>query len=62
MSDLKGTINYLRAVRDICKKASSCDDCRLGKQCPYYEPPFNWNDSVILSLIKYAEQAQKEGE
>lgn len=63
MSDLKGTINYLRAVRDICNNYSSCKDCKLGADnCPYHEPPLCWTDAHILSMITYAELAQKEGE
>ena len=62
MSDLKGTINYFRALRDICNKYP-CMDCPLFfKACPYQYPPVSWTDSHILSMITYAELTKKEGE
>lgn len=62
MSDLKGTINYLKALRKICKGYPNCIECPLCDNCTYHDTPALWTDADILSLIIYAEQAQKEGE
>ena len=54
MNDLKGTINYLRALRDYCNKAESCKDCELrtADVCTYHYPPQTWSDDRILKMIK----------
>lgn len=70
MSDLKGSINYLRALRDYCNKEESCNDCELrtADVCTYHYPPQAWSDDHILKMINrtaaYTElmKGMKEGE
>ena len=66
MNDLKGTINYLRFVRDICKKYDhNCDYCDLFNyhaHCPAIMNPDEWTDSLINSMIMTAYYIQKEGD
>lgn len=53
MSDLKGTINYLKAVRDYCRVAGMCERCELysNEVCPYQNVPDSWSDDHILKMI-----------
>lgn len=63
MSDLKGTINFLRALRKQCSKYDWCKDCEIMDCCIYFQnAPSRWTDEDIASCITYLELAQKEGE
>lgn len=60
MSDLKGTINYLKFVRDICKSWENCQYCPFGdyEVCPS-SIPCEWTDSDINNMLDYAYKIQK---
>lgn len=66
MSDLKGTINYLKFVRDICKKYDhNCDYCDLFNHyalCPAIMNPTEWSNNLINLMIIAAYDIQKEGD
>lgn len=55
---MKGAIEYLRAVRDICTD-KDCGECPLdGKVCPFYEYPSKWTDEDILRMVNAPERVK----
>lgn len=57
---MKGSIDYLRKVRDICKtNKGSCKQCPLGEKrklednyCPRLTDPRSWSDERISDMVK----------
>ena len=58
---MKGAIEYLRALRDICAKSNlNCDACPLMdikefgdlSSCPMMTSPNAWSDEDILKMVK----------
>ena len=57
---MKGSINYLRAVRDLCEKnKADCKICPLGNKravddniCPRVVHPAKWSDEKIREMVK----------
>lgn len=57
---MKGSINYLRQVHDICEKAKKdCKRCQLGEKrrledniCPRLTDPRSWDDEKINAMIR----------
>lgn len=56
----KGSINYLREVKKICKESKgNCKECKLGYQkrlkntlCPRLTDPRTWSDSKTTDMVK----------
>ena len=56
---MKGAINYLQAVRDICRKyKGDCKACPLGDKpriddniCPRLTNPSTWSDGWIANMV-----------
>ena len=50
---MKGAIEYLRAVRNICND-TICDECPLAREetCPYLIRPDEQMDEDILKMVK----------
>lgn len=68
---MKGAINYLRAVRDICEKnKGDCKRCPLGDKrrledniCPRLTDPRTWSDDFVNSMVRIEEvNADEESE
>lgn len=54
---MKGAIEYLRAVRDICT-ARDCDECPVINVCPFMgQPPKAYTDDDIVDMIRITEKA-----
>lgn len=59
---MKGAINYLRKVRDICREhKGSCKNCPLGHQrnltdtrCPRLVEPWKWTDETTTDMVRQA--------
>lgn len=59
---MKGAINYLRAVKQICKENSMrCESCPIGARtgenvksalCPRLLSPYLWNDEKTTDMVK----------
>lgn len=57
---MKGAIEYLRALRQVCKDSKgNCKSCPLGKAqdirettCPRLTPPDSWTDEKTTSMVK----------
>lgn len=57
---MKGSINYLREVKKICKdNKGDCWKCKLGNQrkikdtlCPRLTEPRTWSDSKTTDMVK----------
>ena len=57
---MKGAINYLKAIRDICQKyKGDCKHCPLGDKerledtiCPRLTNPSSWNDYKVVDMVK----------
>lgn len=57
---MKGAINYLKAIRDICRdNAGDCKRGPLGKEprvdaniCPRLTHPNTWRNERILEMVK----------
>lgn len=59
---MKGAIEYLRAVRDICS-VNNCDECPIIGICPWMgEYPRRWTDGYILRMLAEAEQEKRRAE
>ena len=63
---MKGAIEYLRTVRDICRKGDCNGRCPLNpdrenNRCPWRSEnyPAGWTDGHILGMINAAEQAKR---
>ena len=62
---MKGAIEYLRTVRDICRKGDCKGRCPLNPDkehlCPwsYDYHPSTWTNGHILRMINAAEQAKR---
>ena len=54
---MKGAIEYLRALRDICND-TICEECPLsyGEACPYLIRPDEQMDEDILKMVKMVER------
>lgn len=56
---MKGSINYLKAVRDTClEHKGDCKTCPLGDRpklhdnpCPRLTTPGGWTDNTILWMV-----------
>lgn len=56
---MKGSINYLQRVRDICQKyKGDCKKCPLGNKrrledniCPRLTDPRSWENSRINAMV-----------
>lgn len=64
---MKGAIEYLRAVRDICKDSNlNCDKCPLmnaseySAGCPIENKPAFLTDEDILFMVKLPERVKNE--
>lgn len=64
---MKGAIEYLRAVRDICTKAElKCNICPLNdieeygdlSLCPMMTSPNAWSDEDILRMVSMPERVK----
>lgn len=61
---MQGAINYLRKIRDICRKhKGSCNDCPLGNQkelkdtrCPRLLQPWQYTDSITTDMVTIASE------
>jgi hypothetical protein len=59
---MKGAINYLRTVRDICEKnKGNCKRCPFGNKrklednlCPRLIHPCNWDAERIVEMVRRA--------
>ena len=57
---MKGSIDYLRKVRDICQNhKGDCKRCPLGDKrilaeniCPRLTNPMSWDDDRITTMVK----------
>jgi hypothetical protein len=57
---MKGSIEYLRAVRGYCEKYNAdCKVCPLGEKrkvddniCPRVVHPMLWSDELISDMVK----------
>ena len=57
---MKGSIDYLRKVRDICQEhKGDCKRCPLGERrilteniCPRLTNPMSWDDDKITTMVK----------
>lgn len=66
--DVKGTINYLRTITEICKHyKSDCKSCSLGRQrnltdtyCPRLTTPAAWSEEKTTEMVRQAEKAYQE--
>ena len=61
---MKGAIEYLQAVRDICQREQGhCNKCPLMTAseyffgCPIESNPRNWTNGDILAMLSAAERA-----
>lgn len=56
---MKGAIEYLRAVRDICND-TLCDECPLAREeaCPYLIRPDEQMDEDILRMVNAPERVK----
>ncbi len=65
---MKGAINYLRAVRDICEKnKGNCKRCPIGNKrkledniCPRLTNPASWSDERIAEMVRVENVKQDE--
>lgn len=64
---MKGAIEYLKAVRDICTKSNlNCDVCPLMdikefgdlSSCPMMTSPNAWSDEHILKMVSMPERVK----
>lgn len=55
---MKGAIEYLRAVRDLCD--GGCKNCDLFVSCPFVVQPKLWTDEKILRMLKGVEGIKHE--
>lgn len=57
---MKGAINYLKKIKEICKEhKGDCKNCPLGKykdlsdcKCPRLMHPENWTDEKIVEMVR----------
>ena len=56
---MKGAIEYLKAVRDICND-TLCDECPLAREeaCPYLIRPDEQMDEDILKMVRMPERVK----
>lgn len=60
---MKGSINYLQSVHDICEKAKKdCKRCQLGEKrrlednyCPRLTDPRSWDADRIVAMVRSVE-------
>lgn len=62
---MKGAIEYLQAVRDICQREQGgCNKCPLATAseyffgCPNESDPRKWTNGDILAMLHAAERAK----
>ena len=64
---MKGAINYLKAIRDICRDNSGdCKRCPLGSKpivsdnlCPRLTHPNTWSNDRIVMMIKRGDNYER---
>ncbi len=65
---MKGAVEYLRALRDICTKAElKCNTCPLMEikehgdlpSCSVMTSPNAWSDEDILRMVSMPERVKK---
>ena len=57
---MKGAIEYLRAVRDICADRD-CDECPIYRLCPWTGSyPNCWDDEHIVAMVKHTGKMLEE--
>lgn len=63
---MKGAIEYLRTVRDICRTSDCKGHCPLypdkeNNRCPWSADtyPSGWTDEDILAMIRAADLAKR---
>lgn len=57
---MKGAINYLKAIRDICREnKGDCKNCPLGNKkqldlnyCPRLTHPNTWSNERIADMVR----------
>ncbi|MBP5424293.1 MAG: hypothetical protein J6Y78_17815 [Paludibacteraceae bacterium] len=57
---MKGAINYLKSIRDVCREYSGdCKKCPLGNKpklddnlCPRLTHPNTWSNDRIVEMVK----------
>ena len=58
---MKGAINVMHDLKDICKASRTCSDCSLNDAgitlC--LESPGAWDEDDIQFIVKYSKQIKK---
>lgn len=59
---MKGAINVMHDLKDICKLAYSCTDCPLNDASITLclESPCNWDDDDIQYIVKNAKRIKED--